>query len=120
MCLTEPLTGAARPEPEVGVRCNAEADDLAKVQQASAAERGEHDVVEGGAVRHIRALDGEMVTPVGAALGSVNCSGFSRGPGQACGFTSTLPKRARDCRGAAAPSASVIRYVESMMGCTPP
>ena len=64
VALTEAFARRPGADPEVGHGWDAEADDLAEVEDAAASHRGEHHVVEGGAGRHVLTLDREMVEHV--------------------------------------------------------
>ena len=68
--LAEPLARGSRAYPKVGLLSDAEADHLAEVQYSSAAKRGEHRIVEGGAGRHLGALDRDVVKHGDIVLGA--------------------------------------------------
>src|SRR5262245_24587059 len=59
--LPEPLTRGSRADPEFWRRRNAEADDVPEVQDAAAAEGGEHNVVESRAGSGVRALNRNVI-----------------------------------------------------------
>jgi len=59
--LAEAITGRLRPDPELGGGRDAVPDDVSEVHDPSAAERGQHGVVENLAGGHVRALYGEMI-----------------------------------------------------------
>ncbi len=68
--LAKPLARGSRAHPKVGLLSDAEADHLAEVQYSSAAKRGEHRIVEGGAGRHVGALDRDVVKHGDIVLGA--------------------------------------------------
>jgi hypothetical protein len=59
--LTEAVTGVTGSDPEVRIRLYSVTDDVPQVHDPPSAQWSEDSVVEGGAGRHIGALDGKMI-----------------------------------------------------------